>query len=327
MHHKSIWIVILILVICLCLTWKLGLPGSEESNVSVQRDEFEENRIRDILRQRTTEHQDENQRMLEAFQKSLEEKGRFIQSERNIRPFVEQVTSFNFSYKLCSCILSDYLNNTATAIEMLSPALMEHIIIPCEKEASEIENALKDFLLQLQERDTLFKAGLTDYMKLHDISGMSHESYLETFLKENTELAKKVQSFAVDKMLTAIGTAMEALFIRSTYECIKKLMLPIIKRLAASWTACGVSSVSDGPLPIMDIIGAVIAIGGTAWTAYDVYQITNVLPIQLEYEVLALEERYRMTIMRKASESAEEAMALCAKDYEEFLLSLNRNGD
>ena len=127
----------------------------------------------------------------------------------------------------------------------------------------------------------------------------------------------------MDKLLTAIGTAMEALFIKSTYECVRKLTLPIVKRLAASWAVGGVSGITDGPLPVMDIVGAVIAVGGTAWTAYDVYQIASVLPKQLEHEVFELEERYRLAIVEKAAESAKEAMALCDKDYEEFLLSLN----
>ena len=173
MRKRIIWLVFFVLAVCLCLTWRIGRSGRDGGSVSIKVDLAEENHIREILRQRTIEHQGENQKMLEEFQKKLEAKGRFVQAEQNIRPFVEQVTSLEFSSKLCYRMVSDYLHDTTTALEMLSPTLMKHIILPCEQETSKIESELNAFLLQLQERDTQFKAGLTDFLKLRDISWMN----------------------------------------------------------------------------------------------------------------------------------------------------------
>ena len=39
-------------------------------------------------------------------------------------------------------------------------------------------------------------------------------------------------------------------------------------------TAC---AAADGPLPIGDIIGIVMAAGGTVWSAYDLYQVKTKL--------------------------------------------------
>ncbi len=38
---------------------------------------------------------------------------------------------------------------------------------------------------------------------------------------------------------------------------------------------------ADGPLIIGDICGAVVAFGGTAWTAYDIYKLMYVIPNEL----------------------------------------------
>lgn len=43
-----------------------------------------------------------------------------------------------------------------------------------------------------------------------------------------------------------------------------------MKRAGTTAAAGGTAAVVDGPLPIGDIIGVVIAIGGAAWTAYDI---------------------------------------------------------
>ena len=328
MKRRYIWpIIILFLVLATCAllywphgSWRSG-AGQE---VSVPEIEGDEAKIKAILRQRTREQQQENQRLMEDFKASLEEKGkrRFQLAAKNIRPFVEQVTSLDFSGRLFVCMAEDYLRDTNTAMELLSPVLMKHIILPCEQGAGEIEASVNEFLLKLQERDMQFKAGLTDYMKLNNIQGMEHRPNLENFLGANTKLAAKVEKYAQEKIMAAIGTAMEVMFLKGTYECIRKVTMPVVMRLATSWAIGGASSAADGPLLVGDIIGAVIAVGGTAWTAYDVYQVSSVLPVELEREVGRLEEAYRKEIKAAAIAHAEEALEQCEKDCEDFLLSL-----
>jgi len=328
MKRRYIWpIIILFLVLATCalLYWHHGswrqVAGQE---VSVLDTDGDEAKIKEILRQRTREQQQENQRLMTSFKASLEEKGKgsFLLAEKNIRPFVEEVTSFDFSGRLFVCMAEDYLRDTNTAMELLSPVLMKHIILPCEQGAGEIEASVNDFLLKLQESDTQFKAGLTDYMKLNNIQGMEHRPHLEKFLGANTKLAEKVEKYAQEKIMAAIGTAMEVVFLKSTYECIRKVTMPVVLRLATSWAIGGASSAADGPLLVGDIIGAVIAVGGTAWTAYDVYQVSSVLPAELGHEVSKLEETYRKEIKKVAIACAEEALEQCERDCEDFLLSL-----
>ena len=41
------------------------------------------------------------------------------------------------------------------------------------------------------------------------------------------------------------------------------------------------SAVADGPLPFGDIFGGTVVLGSTCWTAYDIWQATEVLPKEL----------------------------------------------
>ena len=118
---------------------------------------------------------------------------------------------------------------------------------------------------------------------------------------------------------------MEVLFIRSTYKCIRSATASIVARLSASWTTCGISSAIDGPLPIGDIIGALIAAGGTIWSAYDIYQVTNVLPARLERQISTMSENYHQRLTEKAREQAGKAVRLCIEQCEDFLQVINDN--
>ena len=51
----------------------------------------------------------------------------------------------------------------------------------------------------------------------------------------------------------------------------------IVARLAASYRGGTACAAADGPLPIGDFIGIVMAAGGTVWSAHDLYQVKTQL--------------------------------------------------
>ena len=85
----------------------------------------------------------------------------------------------------------------------------------------------------------------------------------------------------VEVMGASMAAFIEALFIRTTIEMICNVAGVAIVRLTQTATMAGMSAVADGPLPIGDVIGAIIAVGGTVWTVCDIYQAAHAM-IQLE---------------------------------------------
>ena len=71
---------------------------------------------------------------------------------------------------------------------------------------------------------------------------------------------------------------MEAVFIRSTLASMRVVLGAVIGRLAKSYGGGAACAVADGPLPIGDIIGAALAIGGTICSISDLQEAKRQFP-------------------------------------------------
>lgn len=83
----------------------------------------------------------------------------------------------------------------------------------------------------------------------------------------------------------AISLTLEAALIKLTWNSIMKVLEPLIRKAGKTITAAGTAAVVDGPIPVGDIVGAVIAIGGGVWTAWDIknaIDANNALPSTID---------------------------------------------
>ena len=79
----------------------------------------------------------------------------------------------------------------------------------------------------------------------------------------------------------AVAVAVEAATVRTTVSTIAKMLGKGAGRMAGSAAFGAGAAAVDGPLPIGDVVGGVVMIGSTCWTAYDVWRVTEVLPEEL----------------------------------------------
>ena len=129
---------------------------------------------------------------------------------------------------------------------------------------------------------------------------------------------------ALDRMprkagLVAAETAFEIATIRSTVAAAKSLALRFGGKAIAKAAASAVAPAADGPFPFGDLI----AVGGAAWTACDIYDLTHVLPREIEKSlngtvhslqtqtINAMSDAARQT--RAAHEQAARALAAAAR--------------
>ena len=73
------------------------------------------------------------------------------------------------------------------------------------------------------------------------------------------------------------GLSIEALFLKKTIASLSTVLGKIVARLAVSYRGGTACAAADGPFPIGDIIGVVMAAGGTVWSAYDLYKVKTQL--------------------------------------------------
>ena len=318
--NKTIWTVIIAIIVIVLLTIAhFFKPSFDTSTLPGGDSSRDDARIKETIRQMLEEYKIRNQELFEELKRKLNSAGDsdFNKAKANINPFVEDVTSFTYCSKLCYAIAKDNIFDTKTAMDMIAPRISSMVVRPCEEGQLKVISTLNDSLLKLQENDTQFKAGLASLLEKENFSVLDL-GLRDDFLNRNMELAGKMESFAMNKMFLAAGVAIDAILIKSTYKMICTATAAIVKRLAGSLAAGGACAVADGPLPIGDILGGVITIGGTAWTAYDIYNVTKTLPDEMRTYMTSMVNGYERDIRLKALERAEEVLLLCNESCHEI---------
>lgn len=80
----------------------------------------------------------------------------------------------------------------------------------------------------------------------------------------------------------------------------KRVLGAIAARMAGSMAAGAACSLADGPFPIGDLIGVIIAGVGTAWSISDLAQINKTLPRDLTATLNAAIEDCRNSCRKAA---------------------------
>ena len=96
------------------------------------------------------------------------------------------------------------------------------------------------------------------------------------------------------------GLGMEAVFAKTLIRSLGRVLGAISARMAVSWGSAAGLAVADGPLPIGDIIGVVMGVGGTAWSAYDLWQCRVRLPLEITAALNAAVDNVREECRKRA---------------------------
>ena len=91
----------------------------------------------------------------------------------------------------------------------------------------------------------------------------------------------------------AAGLGMEAVFAKTLIRSLRRVLGAVTARLAASWGSAAGLAAADGPLPIGDIVGVAISVGGTVWSAYDLWQCRECLPREITQALNTAVESFR----------------------------------
>ena len=275
--------------------------------------------IKEKMVEETLTYKNTNLDLLNLFNKELESPtcNGFKRGQENIRLFITKVTSYKFLTYLSVAMAIDKIKHTSHAEDMLNPLLEEYIIAPCIQDAEEIIQLLENKLRLLQQNTNQHRAGLLELSE--------NKMYLFNFLQSdhgleqiNTELLQKVRSLALNYALTVAECTIEAVMIKSTFGVFKRATIAVTGKLAATFSAGTFSALIDGPLPIGDIIAAILATGGLAWTGYDIYRVSQKLPRELENAMSEMICNFENDLKEKALNKLKEAIHDCEEDFDIF---------
>ena len=93
--------------------------------------------------------------------------------------------------------------------------------------------------------------------------------------------------------------------------------------MAGTATAAAGSAVADGPLPIGDIVGGVITIGGLVWSSYDIYHVTKQMPDEMKAGIMESINETRSAIADTGVRNLKSDRDACLKSAETRVAELN----
>jgi len=172
-------------------------------------------------------------------------KPHFDEANRNIHSVVKKMTKSKNLWKLSWYMAQDKMSGSHKARHFLDSFLDDTIIAPC-------------------------RAGARVYGCDFDSDG-----FLKMMRDVNAD-------YAVTKAYAIGSLSIEALFLHKTLASLYTILGSVVGRLAVSAGSGTTLAAADGPLPFGDILGVVLAAGGTAWSYYDINKASKQLPKELE---------------------------------------------
>lgn len=238
----------------------------------------------------------------------------------------EGLCGFKTCVSLAYKIGYDKLKGTTKTEEALAPVIREHVEVHLSQAircyALELENfqnkviaargALQsDLLIKCEKMETLMQ----DLTALSPETMQSAEAAIASMKDQFREIAKETA-------YATIGVALEAIFIKATVQTLSRVsirfLVPIfartVARLGASAAAAGTAAVVDGPLPIGDIVGAAIMIGGSVWTAVDIYKVTKKMPAAIRTNMNAMIDDVRGDLLSTSRSHMERLVSACREE-------------
>ena len=296
---------IIILLLIADFYAKRGLFGSFSPKVQV-----EKMVLKYEIHRETKRYLDRNQRLLAELEKKIAQagSGNFDQARKNIPAVTRQFSSITWNGKLCYKMAKDKLCKSSDTQAALNAVLQPRIIRHCENGNLAVRNELENFLLKLAENENQFHANLaqiTGESKYYEGKDLARQQ----FLMDCHKFSERVRNDAVSRSVTILSAGLELILLRSTIQMVSRVFGHIVARLAATGATAAVCAAADGPLPIGDTIGAVLCIGGLAWCAYDLYDITKVMPKRVRSSLEKMVADYQVNCRKQALDFARKTVA------------------
>lgn len=209
----------------------------------------------------------------------------FLQARNAIPRVVDDLCGFGACVKLSYKAAKDKLKDTHDFQDVYMEVIDAPIIQPSLHAHRTADEMLQMLNQTLKERYVQYTVDVAAACGQNVEQALIPESDLDRLLLCINNVAAYSQQYQAQKLFAAFGVVFEAIFFRQTCKAIVTLFAKPVAKISGSLGAGAICAAADGPIPIGDIIGGVLAVGGLAWTAYDVYEVTCVMPDRLESEL------------------------------------------
>ncbi len=245
----------------------------------------------------------------------------------------EGLCGFKCCVSLAYKMAYDKVKGTTRTEDAISPIVKAKIVDEIEKAVAAYARLTADFQKELATEEAALAADLA-------VKSKSFESAVSVLSEENAKsvslavdaFSRDIQDHAYKAAEATVSLVVEAVMIKASYTAIKNVVMRLVgvalssavKRAGSSLATGGAAAVVDGPLPIGDIIGAVLTVGGLSWAAYDIYVATKKMPNEMNAKIQEAIKQTRTALEEKVLENLQKAQLDCEASAEQKLSELNK---
>ena len=226
----------------------------------------------------------------------------------------------------------DKVKRTKRAEEAIDPIVQTRIVNPVKMAIEVYSDWTVEFRKELQMEEQAFSLDLAlRSQKFNDDISVLKADDASKVNDSIDKLISDIRKHATTSAWAGVNVAFEVALIKSSYKAIKAIVIKIATsalssvavKMGTTATSAAVSAVADGPLPIGDVIGGVITIGGLTWTAIDIYKVTKTMPEELESGILDAIKESRASLERTGKANLETERESCLKSADSRVKELH----
>ncbi len=219
-----------------------------------------------------------------------------------------RLTSWETSADLALRLVADRLNGADTAAPLVAAIITPAIGTPCAQATALARQHLDRLCLQLAENNTLYGADLAAVLSGPDFAPARPEDMLKDLGAALEDATGQVNKAAFETALAALSAGAEAVFIQSSLAAMTRVAAAAAARMGAGSAVGAGCAAADGPMPVGDIIGAVLFAGSAAWTTWDLYNARIRLPREISLDLTRKITAYRDNVIRTTLDSGKQAL-------------------
>ena len=165
----------------------------------------------------------------------------FEEAEKSIPNVVSELSGTQEFLNMCGLAVVDKISGSNKMEQKLASVIDGPILAPCRKGAS------------------VYGCNINPVLARGYLSGLHRDAMTSALYASG-------------------GLALEAAFLKTTLKSVQCVIGPIAGKIAAKFGTGATLAAADGPLPIGDTIGVILAVGGSAWSVHDLLALRRDLP-------------------------------------------------
>lgn len=166
-----------------------------------------------------------------------------------------------------------------------------------------VQDCLATFVRNAEGARTAFKLALE--AELASVALPGDDAYNALLVECGDRIEQQKKALLEGQVEAALVATFEAVCLRQTIAAVSRALGGTAARQAGTMVAGGGLALADGPSPVLDVIAGIAIAGCTAWSIWDVYRATSILPNAMRKALVSATDDCEAHTLKEVNASGE----------------------